>query len=420
MAEGGEQQEAREPEEGLAMAHVLFLDIVGYSKLSMERQRDALRQLQGIVRGTPEFGRAENQGQLLSLPTGDGMALVFFTPTALSPVRCALEIGRELRGRPELALRMGVHSGPVYPHSDIRVNENVVGGGINVAQRVMDCGDAGHILLSKAVADMLIQLGGWERSLQDLGEIKVKHKQRVHVFNLHTGGAGNEEPPRKYRRPRALRRAALTISVCTLSIVLGLIGFRSWLAPTVPTATPTPAPAQGEKLALTYWLTVRRTHDREPFPSIGEKIFDAGSEFRLNFQTAQAGALYLFSEGKNDDGVTEWNTMFPTRANNNGDAWLQANPDRALSTEEYVFGGRRGTVKVWVIWSRERIGLLDEIVKSSLDAKGVIQEPARLQSFIEQHRTPHPEIIPDKNRFRVTLKGSSDILVDLRELEYQP
>lgn len=189
--------------------------------------------------------------------------------------------------------------------------------------------------------------------------------------------------------------------------------------PATQTTSSTTPPAEPER-TLTYWLTVRREHDRKPFPSIGEKIFDAGSEFRFNVETAQAGALYIFSEGNNDGGTAEWNTMFPTRANNNGDPWLQANSDRTLRTNEYVFAGRRGTVKVWVVWAEERVGLLDEIVKSSLDADGVIRDPARLESFIEQHRSPPPKIIPDREKFTVTLKGSSGVLIDLRELEYQP
>lgn len=248
MAEGVETPPGREaeaspagtPGDGPVMAHVLFMDIVGYSKLPMAGQRLALQQLQDLVRGTREFGRAESAERLLSLPTGDGMALVFLTPTPLEPVECALEIGRALRARPELALRMGVHSGPVYPHSDIRANKNVVGGGINIAQRVMDCGDTGHILLSKAVADVLNQVGGWAEKLQDLGEIKVKHGVFVHVFSLCSGEAGNQTPPLKYRLAR--RRVALIILVCAVVLAtLGSGGLWLWSRrePTPDRVTPT-------------------------------------------------------------------------------------------------------------------------------------------------------------------------------------
>lgn len=225
--------------DGPEMAHVLFMDIVGYSKLPMAGQRHALRQLQALVCNTREFARAERADQLICLPTGDGMALVFFTPTPLEPVECAMELSRVLRSRPDLPLRMGIHSGPVFRHSDIRENKNVVGGGINIAQRVMDCGDSGHILLSKAVADVLNQVGGWEGRLHDLGGIKVKHGVFVHVFSLCSGEAGNQKPPLKYRLAR--RRVALTILVCAaLLATLGSGGLWLWLRrePTPDRVTP--------------------------------------------------------------------------------------------------------------------------------------------------------------------------------------
>lgn len=237
--------------------------------------------------------------------------------------------------------------------------------------------------------------------------------------------AEEELQPARAATPLAgLRIGWLVAAVVVL--LSAAVGFKLWRdskesvppAPT-PQASAAPTPNARPERTLTYWLTVRRKHDKQPFPSIGEKIFDAGSEFRLNFQAPQAGALYLFSEGTNDDGTTEWNTMFPTRENNNGDARLLADPGKTISTREYVFGGRRGIVKVWVIWARERIELLDEIAKSSLDTEGTIRAPARLKSFIEQHRSPGPEIINDKDMLRVTLRGSGEVLVDLRELEYQ-
>lgn len=249
MAEETKQQ-ARAPGDELIMAHVLFLDIVGYSKLPMKRQRHALQRLQQLVRDTEEFGRVEDTGQLLCLPTGDGMALVFLTSTPLAPVQCALELGHALRGSHEIELRMGVHSGPVYPHVDIRVNQNVVGGGINIAQRVMDCGDAGHILLSKAVADVLNQIGGWAERLQDLGEIKVKHKFLVHIFNLCTPESGNMELPSKYRQARSFRRLVLIVLVCTLLAGLGFlsVGFWRW---------PSEQPAQRGRTSMwTYERTL--------------------------------------------------------------------------------------------------------------------------------------------------------------------
>jgi len=182
----------------LEIAHVLFMDVVGYSRLPMSQQTTVLRQLVESIRRNREFQRAEASNRLIRLPTGDGVALAFFdSPEA--PVLCALEVSFALREHPEIKVRMGVHSGPVYRVSDINTNQNLAGGGINIAQRVMDCGDAGHILVSRAVADVLDQLSGWKEKLHDLGKAEVKHGVRVHLFNLYTDQVGNPEVPEKLR-----------------------------------------------------------------------------------------------------------------------------------------------------------------------------------------------------------------------------
>src|SRR3954467_1705378 len=164
------------------IGHVLFIDIVGYSKLLINEQSEQIQKLKEIVRGTEQFRLAETQGKLMRLPTGDGGALVFRnSPEA--PVLCALEISRALKNHPELRVRMGVHSGPVNEVTDLNEQANIAGAGINMAQRVMDCGDAGHILLSKRVADDLEQYPQWRSHLTELGEYEVKHGARVSVVN---------------------------------------------------------------------------------------------------------------------------------------------------------------------------------------------------------------------------------------------
>jgi TolB-like protein/class 3 adenylate cyclase/Tfp pilus assembly protein PilF len=188
----------------LEIAHVLFIDIVGYSKLLINEQRRFLETLNQIVRGTEQFRAAEANARLITVPTGDGMALVFYnTPEA--PVECALEISRALKEHPELKLRMGVHSGPVSGVVDVSGRANIAGAGINTAQRVMDCGDTGHILLSKHVAEDLEQYGHWHRHLHDLGECEIKHGGRLSVVNLYTEELGNPEVPERFRhaRPKA-------------------------------------------------------------------------------------------------------------------------------------------------------------------------------------------------------------------------
>src|SRR5205085_324636 len=185
----------------LEIAYVLFADIVGYSKLLIDQQRRLLDLLNQIVRGTEQFRKAEANHRLITIPTGDGMALVFYNAPE-APVECALEISRAAREHPELKLRMGVHSGPVSGVVDVSGRGNIAGAGINIAQRVMDCGDAEHILLSKHVAEDLEQLGHWHRHLHDLGETEVKHGAHVSVVNLYTDELGNPEVPQKFRHAR--------------------------------------------------------------------------------------------------------------------------------------------------------------------------------------------------------------------------
>jgi len=207
----------------LEIGHVLFIDIVGYSKLLITEQSEQMQKLREIVRGTEQFRLAEAEGKLLRLPTGDGGALVFRTnPEA--PVLCALEISKELRKHPELRVRMGIHSGPVNEITDLNEQANIAGAGINIAQRVMDCGDAGHILLSRHVAEDLEQYPRWRAYLHDLGECEVKHGVRVGVVNLSGDGAGNAAAPKKFqalKKHRAhVRWAEAAIALLVLAAVI--------------------------------------------------------------------------------------------------------------------------------------------------------------------------------------------------------
>ena len=185
----------------LEIGHVLFMDVVSYSKLLVDEQRELQQQLTQIVRNTEQGRAAEATGKLIRLPTGDGMALVFFnSPEA--PVKCALEISKALKVHPKLKLRMGVHSGPVSGLTDVNDRSNAAGAGINTAQRVMDCGDAGHILLSRRVAEDLKHYRQWQPHLHDLGECAVKHGERIYVVNFYNGELGNPELPKKFRHGR--------------------------------------------------------------------------------------------------------------------------------------------------------------------------------------------------------------------------
>src|SRR5438094_2324992 len=189
------------PDLPLEIAHLLLIDVVGYSKLLVNEQIELLQDLNKIVRNTERFRAAETKGKLIRVSTGDGMALLFFHSPE-EPVRCALEISKTLQEHPQIQLRMGVHSGPVNRVRDVNDKTNIAGSGMNVAQRVLDCGDAGHILLSKHVAEDLAQYRHWQPYLRDLGECEVKHGLRLHLFNLCKDDLGNPLVPEKLKRRR--------------------------------------------------------------------------------------------------------------------------------------------------------------------------------------------------------------------------
>src|SRR5437773_3693075 len=210
----------------LEIAHVLFIDIVGYSKLSINEQHAAVDELTQIVRATAQFQKAEAASRLLKIPTGDGMALVFYTSPE-APTQCAIEISHALKEHPRLQLRMGVHSGPVSGVIDVTGRANLAGAGINIAQRVMDCGDAGHILLSKRVAEDLEEYEQWRPLLHDLGACEVKHGVRVSVVNFYGDGVGNPQLPQKLqalkKRTARVRWAVMITALLVLvAIVAGI------------------------------------------------------------------------------------------------------------------------------------------------------------------------------------------------------
>ena len=199
------------------IGHVLFIDIVGYSRLLITEQRDQIQKLKAIVRGTEQFRLAEAEGKLVRLPTGDGGALVFRNHFE-APILCAMEISKALKSHPELHIRMGIHSGPVNEISDLNEQANIAGAGINIAQRVMDCGDAGHILLSRHLAEDLEQYPRWRAYLHDLGECEVKHGVRIGLANLYDSEVGNAQLPKKLEAVRKHR-----IQVRWVAVAIGLV-----------------------------------------------------------------------------------------------------------------------------------------------------------------------------------------------------
>lgn len=404
-------------------AHVLFMDIVAYSKMLIDEQSACLQKLQAIVGKTDDFGRAQRTQQLIRLPTGDGIALVFFgDPEA--PVRCALEISRALKECPEIQLRMGVHSGLVFRTSDINTNMNVAGGGINIAQRVMDCGDAGHILVSKRVADDLGQLARWASQLHDIGEAEVKHGVRVHLFNLYTDELGNPEIPAKLRpapaklSPKRVGAiAAGVIGVLVLGIAFFALRNRSVQLQGAPATVALP------ERALTYSVTVQKMqNDRplgDPFDAAGNELFGNGWKFRFNVQPAQNGALYLLNEGLGPDNRTEYNVLFPTPKNNAGVSQLGAN--QRIEAGWYYFVAQPGVEKLWLIWATQPVSDLDTIFSDAARHEGVITGEAQIskvQGFLKQHESPAPEVNSDQKQKRTVVKGTGNILITRIELSH--
>jgi TolB-like protein/tetratricopeptide (TPR) repeat protein/class 3 adenylate cyclase len=232
-----------EPDLKLEIAHVLTIDVVAYSTLLIQEQRRVMADLTKIVRICPTFQAAEAAGELIRLPTGDGMALVFFGGPE-TPLQCAIEITTGLKSLPHIEVRMGIHSGPVSKVVDVNDNANVAGAGIDVAQRVMDCGDAGHILLSKRAADDLAPYSRWNRHLHELGECEVKHRRKIAVVNFYTETLGNPEPPSRWKKSQpavaipqpAARWKKRPIFLSVAAALALLVGIAIWLSRPLPTA----------------------------------------------------------------------------------------------------------------------------------------------------------------------------------------
>ena len=396
----------------LDTAHVLFMDIVGYSNLLIDDQTKRLEELQEVVRATQEFRSDRDAGRLLRLPTGDGMALSFFgDPEA--PVRCAAEISRALRLHPDLKLRMGLHSGLVQRVADINANMNIAGGGINIAQRVMDCGDAGHILLSKRVADDLGQLSRWTSDLHDLGETEVKHGVRVHIYNLFNDEIGNSQIPSKMRSSKLARRSVMRGLIVVVALLLVAIGGFAIFS------------GIRSQRALNYSLTVQKVRDgkpyEQPFQSSGQEIFENGYKFRLNFSSPQSGYLYVFNEGAGEQGSLSFTIIYPTPATNKGSAKLDAN--QSIQTNWNTFEGQAGTEEFWIVWSASPVNQLEAARDAAFKSEeGAVADAAMVRvvkEYLTQHSNPRPETTKDKVKQQTDVRVNGEVLVTLVELEHR-
>lgn len=403
---------------------MLFMDIVAYSQLPMNDQTRLIELLQQIVRTTAEFGRAQKRRQLLRLPTGDGMALVFFGD-AEAPVRCALEISRAVRDVPDLNLRMGIHTGPVQRVEDINANRNVAGGGINLAQRVMDCADPGHILLSGAMADLLLNISNWSSMLHDLGEVEVKHAVRIRVYSLHNNDFGNAAVPQKIRD--AARRPWVWVASLVLLLLLAgtylVTNHKSRLHADGGTHT---AATSGMDRILQYGIIVQKEGDKlsQGMAVNGQPIFASTDRVRLVFSSPQAGYLYIVNEGPASTlPQPVFNSLFPSPSTNQGSALLS--PSRELTIPEhsaFVFD-KTGIERMWLVWSKETIPEMEALKKwVNQQDRGSVGDPGErlwLESFLTNSVQLRPEPGRDGTVMIHELRGKGDVLVYLIKLEHQ-
>ena len=264
------------PDPQLEIAHILLIDVVGYSKLLIDEQIEFLKELNQIVRSTECFRTAETAGKLIRVPTGDGMALLFFRSPE-EPVRCALEISRTLKDHPHIQVRMGVHSGPVNQVTDVNDRTNIAGAGINIAQRVMDCGDAGHILLSKHLADDLVEYRHWRPHLHDLGECEVKYGLRLHLVNLYKDDLGNPRLPDKLKRGKRWKQAAVPVRPSSAPhlpksvLLIAMLGSAAALVVSVLTFFHRASPTTTQNLSQPVAAIVEKSIAVLPFQNLSDE-----------------------------------------------------------------------------------------------------------------------------------------------------
>src|SRR5438876_8520813 len=390
-----------EPEVQLEIGHVLFMDIVGYSKLLINEQREQLRTLNEIVRGSAQFRASDAAGKLVRLPTGDGMALIF-PDSVEAPVRCALEISEALKKHPQIQVRMGIHSGPVSEVTDVNERANIAGAGINIAQRVMDCGDAGHILLSKHVAEDLEHYARWRPLLHDLGECEVKHGAKISVVNLYTEDAGNSQLPDKFskqkQRPGQLAgstggqifRRPVLVTVIAVSVALLVAGAFFFYRGTASKRSAAPTPSQrigGEKsVAVLPFVDLSQAKDQEYFcDGISEEILDSLAKVEGLRVVARTSSFSF--KGKNAD-MNE--IAQKLNVQNVLEGSLRREGNRIRITAQLI--NARNGFHIWSdTFERELQGVFavqDEITRAIVDAlkvKLAVAPPARTRQNTEAY-----------------------------------
>jgi serine/threonine protein kinase len=422
---------ARTPDKpNLEVAHVLFLDIVGYSTLAMDQQTQYLGELNQIVRETAAFRAAEQAGHLIRLPTGDGMALTFFGDP-IAPVECAVEIAVQLKSRPHLKLRTGIHTGPVYRVADINTNMNVSGGGINMAQRVMDAGDDGHILISSSVADTLRQLSAWRDYVQDLGEVAVKHGVMVRLYNLCTPQAGNPELPKKIAPAKAPEPPPAPVPPRRWGILgaavlaVAVAGGGAWYYLTLPEQAIEPA----FQRTMNYSITVQKFNgdkpDGPPLQTPTEMLYTSEHGIAINVSSPEAGHLYMLNRGPLN-GKDSLIVVFPPMVAGATSSVAAGQTIRhpSDSTHYMRFDEERGTEKLYLVWSKSPIPEFEQAAAGKLgpvkNEMAVITDTAQVTAMgaILDQLTKSKEVVKDVEKKQTTVRSKETALAHLVNLEH--
>jgi hypothetical protein len=397
------------------------MDMVKFSTMPMEQQRTYLAELQALVRESSQFQKADQEKAVIALPTGDGMALVFFgDPTRAA--ECAFEIAGAIKRRPHIQVRMGLHNGPVYRVADINQNLNVSGGGINMCQRVMDAGDAGHILVSGSLAETLRELGRWRPCLKDLGDHVIKHGGTMRFYALFNEEVGSAEIPSKWRaaasepKPTTSNRRWLLIAGAGVLAAGGAIAWMNWPKPAAPAA----------KLELAYSMEVLRYKDGKPagspFTLAGEMLFEDDFRVAVVVSSMQSGCLYVLDDGPLADGSASINVLNPTPGK---PSRLAANENvRIPSREWFVFDKASGAELLYLVWADKPV--LDfENAKDDTDSvvKGTVsirdpQKIANLRHILAEHKVAGDQIHKSEDAKKTILRSDQAILVHAIRLEH--
>jgi serine/threonine protein kinase len=419
----------------LEMAHVLYTDIVGFSKLPSDQQTKFYKQLQQIVTTTETYQKAKASKQLDVQSTGSGMALIFYSgPKA--PAQCAIEVARSVRLLPEIKLRMGINSGPVYRVRDANKMEDVAGAGIKMAHRIMDTGDAGHILLSKSATDMLNDVGDWRDHIHTLGEYRVKHGIPIHLYNMYINEVGNPRVPKKLRKKRTYSMAIAGSSVLLIAVITLVAWFlfvrleatQVGDANEANSAVAKKTQSAMSRHSLIYSLTVQKFQgnrkDGPEFPLADSSIiFSPKYQIKVNVITPQPGYFYVLNEAAEGSPDTPiFIMLYPS----------DADKDKGTSTrivipepvDEWIeFDNNRGTEKLWLVWSESAIPELELVRALANQERGEVRDQERAKAIQKMlarhlHSTAHKEV--NNEAKHTTIKGIGSVIAYPLNMEHQP